>query len=463
MSAALSEAEELEYLALMEAQYGGEDLADFIRRVMPSLPPPAHVAPLRKLIERTRHEEVRAVVSMPPRHCKTLTLLPGLAWRVQRDPACLNAYLSYGDDFARIGSKKVRNLALIAGVELSVDTTAANDWRTPYGGGLIAAGAQGQIIGKGITGLLVLDDPHKGRIEAESQQARDNVWTCFGDAYTRLEPGASAIVCHTRWHGDDTIGRLRSGELGDAWEVLELPAVKGDDEDERALWDEVYPLEWLRKVRTTLGEYRWWSEYQQNPRPRGDVLFGDPPRFDLAKFDPTGCRFVNAVDPAASEKTHADWSVCVTAAVKGYGAQAQIYILDVQRWQVQVPKLVEELLSVQTKSRWGRSAPMLVEAVGGFKAIPQMLRAAAPELRLTEITPKGDKFTRAQPTAAAWRSGLILVPQQAPWLAKYLQEMQAFTGISDPHDDQVDATVHAVDYLRAGLDAAAQFRALASL
>jgi len=73
-----------------------------------------------------------------------------------------------------------------------------------------------------------------------------------------------------------------------------------------------------------------------------------------------------------------------------------------------------------------------------------------PLLRLTEVKLQGDKFQRAQAVAAAWNDGRVLVPTSAPWLANFLAEMSAFTGVRDAHDDQVDALAHAWNSLQAG-------------
>ncbi len=79
-----------------------------------------------------------------------------------------------------------------------------------------------------------------------------------------------------------------------------------------------------------------------------------------------------------------------------------------------------------------------VEAVGGFKAVPQMLRVQDPNLDVVDITPIGDKFTRALPVAAAWRDGRVRLPGAASWLEDFLDEVKIFTGLKDIHDDQVD-------------------------
>ena len=85
--------------------------------------------------------------------------------------------------------------------------------------------------------------------------------------------------------------------------------------------------------------------------------------------------------------------------------------------------------------------------MGGFAAIPQMLSRLDPGLRLVEVKVRGDKFTRAQPVAAAWNAGRILVPTAAPWLKGFLAELERFTGVNDAEDDQVDALGYAWDAL----------------
>jgi predicted phage terminase large subunit-like protein len=39
----------------------------------------------------------------------------------------------------------------------------------------------------------------------------------------------------------------------------------------------------------------------------------------------------------------------------------------------------------------------------------------------------------------------VLLPKNAPWLTEYLTELAAFPG--SKHDDQVDSTTQALDYI----------------
>lgn len=88
-------------------------------------------------------------------------------------------------------------------------------------------------------------------------------------------------------------------------------------------------------------------------------------------------------------------------------------------------------------------AKLHLESSRDGKAIASALRAINPRLRIDEVAPLGDKFTRAQPVIAAWNHGRVRVPERAPWLADFLAEVERFTGVSDRHDDQVDALAHA--------------------
>lgn len=449
----LTEAEELELLALAEAEYGGESLVDFIARVAPHEPPPEHLWALLAELERARTEAIRLMVFMPPRHAKSYTIMRALAWMIQRNPALLNAYIAYGAGQAEDQSRFIRQTAIDAGVVLRQDTKAADLWRTRYGGGLRAVGVDGGITGKGIKGWLVIDDPHKDRLEAESPVFRERVWSQFqGTIYNRLEDQASVIVIQTRWHEEDLAGRILKAELGEKWKVIEMPAIRDprtggpaedDETDGLALWPERFPIERLRVIRQAGGVYNWWSLYQQLPRPHGTHLFGAyPALYDLPEV--MGARGVIICDPAATAKTSSDYSAIGVFSMVGTGVGCRMFVLEIVRMQAPMTKVIDELARLQKKWRY----PIGFEGVGGFKMVPDMMRSMHPGIDVFDITPMGDKVTRAQPCAAGWADQRVLLPKaEAPWVRPYVEEMRAFTGLGDVHDDQVDVTAHAWNVL----------------
>jgi len=427
----------------LETLAGGRSILDFIPRISPRYVTPHHLHDVTTALARARTEAVKICISVPPRFAKTETILHSLAWRLDMDntPDTEVAYVTYEANLAYSKSKKIQEMAMRAGIQLG-EKRAGHEWYTQGGAAVRATGVGGPLTGQGAR-LLVIDDPIKNREEAESPIIREKIWDWFtSTALTRIEPGGSVVVVHTRWHDDDLIGRLGEGMAGDDWEFINLPAVLNEGGPlARSLWPERWPMLELLSKQRLVGEYDWASLFMGQPRPKGGRLFQPPTRYDL--HDPDGYRYVIGCDPAATESTAADYSAIVVLGTKGRPGTLdhRCDVVDVWRGQVKIPLLVKIL---RAKSQeW--NAPVAVEAVGGFKAVPQMLRELAPKLRIFEITPSVDKFVRAQTCAAAWNDGRVRVPgvKVTPWVDPFVNEVGKFTGVKDPKDDQVDALVHA--------------------
>lgn len=426
--------------------YGGETLPDFIVRMSPHLPPPRHYAPILERLEAARRKPVKLAFSMPPRYGKTVLIQHAIPWWLTHFPADTCAYASYSDRQAWSKSRVIRAIAENAGIRLASDAANLAEWRTRAGGGLLSGGAGSGLTGQGISGIMVVDDPFKNPEEANSQITRDKIGDWFEAVVSTRDEGMSTVVFHTRWHADDLIGRLLADK---DFAIINLPALaEENDLLGRAFGEPLWPdrglpgftKEGLEK-RQKRNPWVFAALYQGRPRPRGDTIFGEPHYYDPATVDFTGCRYILAADPAASEKTAADFSAAVVLSVKGSGDDMMAYVRHVYRAQVAVPQFANDLLGLQHK--FGETR-INVEAVGAFKAIPQMLKAIRPGLRVTEIQPLGDRLLRAQPAAAAWKASRLLIPNDSPpWLADFLDELAKFTGVRDAHDDQVDALAHA--------------------
>lgn len=405
-------------------------LAAFIPALSPRYAEPLHLAPLVERLEAARTEPVRLVVSTPPRHAKTETILHALAWGLAGEPHRTSAYVSYAAEVARSKSRKARMLALTAGVPLADDASKLEEWRTTEGGGVLATGIGGPLTGHGIDGLLVVDDPVKNRVEAESALMRERHWEWFNDvAYTRLEPGGSVIVVMARWHPDDLAGRL----VRQGWEYLNLQALV----DGRALWPGRWPAEKLEEIHEQIGPYAWASLYMGQPRVRGSALFHD---VTIAETLPTSYALGFGVDLAYSAKTRADYSVGIVLAKAG----DEYTILDVVRRQEDAPAFKATL-----RARWSRypSPRARWYASTTEKGVADLMSTGPGAVTIDYWQAVTDKFVRAQPVAAAWNAGKVKVPKDAPWADAFLDEVRDFTGVNDAHDDQVDALAAAFDSL----------------
>lgn len=483
--------EAAELAALRARRRGYERFHDFVARVTPRYRVvPKHLEPLYDLIERSREEPIRGLVSLPPRHGKTVTLTLAILWRCLLDPVCQNFYTSYNGNFSASIGRVVRELAVKLGIPLSRSSNANAEWNTVYGGGLISTSVGGGITGRGANGgLVVVDDIIKGSKMANSKAVRDEAYTYVTtDVMSRLEGGGSMLIVGTRWHEDDPQGRIiadaakNGGEaLGETWSVINIPAIGdafGRPIDERVypalarpLWnsiDETQPandnaaLEWYRKVRAR-NELSWWALYQGVPRSPDSKMFLEPASMPMP-LQWGGKRGCLVLDPAATARTTSDWSALGAFAMDGYGDTSKMYVPRVKKMHATQPAVAREARRWQ--QHYGRGRLLLcVEAVGGFTGIPQMLREMQTKIRLHELRPgargwlAGDKKTRAVPVSGAWNESRVLVPTvlddtfQIPeghnewydlsWTADYIEVMQAFSGTPGDEDDVVDITAHA--------------------
>lgn len=384
----------------------------------------------------------RLIVAMPPRHGKSMTvsrLYP--AWHIGNNPDDRVMLVSYGADLAEKHSRYVRNYVVsrpykevFPGVLLAKDSKASDAWDVEgHEGGMDALGIGGAATGKGAH-ILIIDDPHKNRQEAESELKRERAWDAFtDDLYTRLEPGGAVIVMATRWHIDDLSGRLLT-RFKERWQTLILPAV---NENEEPLWPERFPIEVLRDIESTLLPYSWSSEYQQSPVPHEGGLF------KYHWFEPLIDRCPEIVheyrywDLALSAKSSAD----ATAGVKiGQGIDGHWYITDVAHKRIDWGDLTEYMASViladGAKVQQGiEEAGFMSRAIGDLNQDPR-LRGYA----IFGYPVDKDKFTRALPFAAKCAAGLVHILNRS-WTQGYLEELCLFTGTGDDmHDDQVDAS-----------------------
>ncbi len=235
------------------------------------------------------------------------------------------------------------------------------------------------------------------------------------------------VVHNTRWHFEDVIGKIsRDHNIP----YIPMPAIGANGE---ALWPEQWTAErLLKEVRPFTGEYGWAALYQCNPIPQGGAVFQGT---NLYPVDPDRKfkRFVIGIDLAYTKKTHSDYSCAV---VLGVDAEDTHYVLKVVRKQCEAPefgKILREL-----RQEFG--SPPVYWFVGGQEKVIADFLTNTCKVPIKTQPAKEDKFARAQDVAAAWNSGRVLMPSsEEPWAQPFLSELLSFSGMDDPHDDQVDA------------------------
>jgi hypothetical protein len=427
------------------------DLLDFVPALTPTFERPEHLAPIANFFDRaSRGEVVNMLVSAPPQYGKSKLLSAGTARYIARQPDRPVITASYGADLAEQKSRETRDLAEQLGVELRADADAVATWLTPQGGGLRARGIGGSTTGNPAK-LFIIDDPHKDREEAESALLRQKVFDWYlSVADTRTHPDSSILVAHARWHDDDLIGRLsrltnpKTGAL--LFEHYNLPAILPDG---RPLWHQ-RPLDWLEPKKAF--PYEWWSMWMGAPRKRGERVFKGVYYYDRL---PNHYQVGKGMDLAYTSKktSHHSCGVVLLEDTDRPANDRLWYVVDVRRHRgelVDIPSAsneqpIEEGFASKLKSViWPGSWHWFVSTTERGTAV----LLSDKSIFVEPVLATADKHARAQPVAAEWNQGRILLPKDAPWLREFVDEVGGFTGVSDKSDDQVDALGSAFEGVR---------------
>lgn len=411
-----------------------------------------HLALLnRKLVEVSRGKTRRLLVQIAPRHGKSELISKYFpAWYLGTHPEHRFMLCGYGDEFAALWGRRSRDILAEWGprlfnVQVSPTSSAADRWDVyKHRGGLLAVGVGGAATGSGAS-ILVIDDPHKDRKEADSKTARDNVWTWYTDTiYPRLEPRGAIILVMQRWHDDDLAGRLLKAQEhgGDQWDVVSLPAIAEEHDllgrhPGEALWPERFPVEELERIRANMSPRGWISQYQQRPIADNGATF--PAHWLSRRYQtlPQMKKRVMAIDTAFKTGVSNDYSVIET-----WGAtDANYYLMHLWRQQVEYPELKRAIIDQYNRHR--PDVILIEDAASGQSIIQDLARSTT--LPIVPVKPKGSKQARADSITPLWESGKVLLPEDAPWLRVFLEEHLAFP--YGAHDDTVDPAVYALKRL----------------
>lgn len=321
--------------------------------------PADHHRRIARALERVESGECkRLMISMPPRHGKSMLASEYFpAWYMGKHPDKQIIHATYAQELADGFGRKIRNQiggdlfqAVFPGVTLQADSSAAARFHvhgvdSPGQDGVYhAVGVGGAATGRGAD-LLLIDDPIKGREEADSENYREKLKDWYKSvAYTRLMPGAAIVLIQTRWHEADLMGWLLEEHGHEDWELLSLPAIQ---EDGTALWPESYPLERLHTIRETLGPRDWEALYQQRPRPAGG---GELKRQWIQHYEVKPARAsvttVLLVDPASGKRESNDYT---SMWVIGLGQDNNYYVMDMVRDRLNLTERAEAVFRLHRK------------------------------------------------------------------------------------------------------------------
>ena len=395
------------------------------------------------------------IIQAPPQHGKSVQIIEFLAWLTGKYPHLQTIFASFSERLgvrANLRLRRIYNTPLYQEIFPIIKLPTATDKEYSLNRSLIEyvgeegyfrnTTVEGSVTGEGL-GLGVIDDPIKGRAEANSETIRDKTWEWFtDDFYTRFAEDAGLLMILTRWHIDDPAGRLIAQNLKNMT-VLKFPAIATENETYRkkgeALFPELKSLAFLLNRKKVLGISNFEALYQQSPIIMGGDIFKEE-YFNYYTTARKYSRIVQSWDTAYKPAQHNDPSVCTTWGVHERGYD----LLDVYRARIPYPMLKRKALELAT--RWaGRKDlfiahplfSVLIEDKASGISLIQDLRTET-TLNITAIQPEGDKVTRAHVVTPQFEAGKVFLLIGAPWLEDYKMELLSFpNGLTA---DQVDST-----------------------
>ncbi len=418
------------------------------------MPAVHHRLLIAKLEAVSRGEIDRLMVLMPPGSAKsTYASILYPAWWFTQHPASSVIATSHTKSLAGLFGQQVRDLVREYGTQLGfalrIGGQAAGHWRTTTNGDYFATGIRGPLIGRRAD-LVVIDDPVKSQVEADSQIMRERLWAWYrSDLITRLKPGGRVALIMTRWHEDDLAGRLLAQNQAE-WHVIRLPALAEQDDPlgrtpGAALWPEWEDATALLRKRETVGERAWAALYQQSPRPIQGSLFKIA-CIDFIDTPPTlsAGPVVRAWDLAATAENDGndpDWTVGLKLMRASSG---RFIVLDIVRLRGS-PHDVEDMIR-ETARVDGQSVTIGLPEDPGQAGKTQVsyLTGHLAGYRVASSRETGAKTTRAAPVASQVEAHNLAVVR-ANWNHAFLDELGSFP--FGRKDDQVDALSRAFKML----------------
>lgn len=452
-----------------------------------------------------------AVINVAPGGTKTeLVVINFIARGIALNPWARFLHLSYSDDLALLNSQTARDLIAsdeyqeLWPLQIADDSKSKKRWNVVHNGkvagGTYATSLGGQITGfraghmtEGFQGAILIDDPlkpedsfSKTKIDAANRKLLTTVKS------RKANPKTPIVVIMQRISDNDPTAFIRSGNMQGEWTDIVIPAVidesyvsklapkyqelvTRDAEGRFSYWPYKEPVAQLLAMErgegtdqtgSRMSRHVFASQYQQNPVALGgNIIRGE--YFKRYKLLPKIKQRKIFADTAQKTKERNDYSVFQCW---GKGEDHKIYLIDMIRGKWESPELKRRAIAFWNKHHpadldisallpWVKNTPedigqlrkMVVEDKSSGTGLIQEIKADG-QIPIQAVERTVDKLTRVMDGLSYLESGMVCVPEEAPFTNDFIQECEAFMpDDSHLHDDQIDPMLDGIkDMLATG-------------
>ena len=420
------------------------------------------------------------MIFIPPQHQKSTMMTEYLpAWAFGQSIDYQTILVMYSSTQAKKYNRKIQRIITSEEYKLIFPSTRLNEKGTQdtdavknseefeiVGGRgfLKSVGIDGGIAGNPAK-IALMDDVIKNVKEANSQTYRDSTYNWYTDELeARLHNDSRVAFTITRRHDDDLAGRLirRDGRVEDGgkWKVIEIPAIKEDNNnpnDPRQIGEALFPnlhsLERLRDIE--LKNPRTFAGlYQQRPTALGgDLIRGD--WFVIKKpnelpFNMDSVVWNAWVDGAWTEKKTND----PTGVGYEYFDRVNniLYIRKIFDFRKRISQAIEFLKEDSRNNGLNRNSLYNIELKSSGEAFKDFLFLAGYNtIGIDNNTVSLGKLTRVEESESFLSSGRIVLIDTGNWIPYFTQQCEAFP--NGTHDDLVDVLCYMIHkYFKNGVN-----------
>jgi predicted phage terminase large subunit-like protein len=412
------------------------------------------------------------IINVPPGSMKSTVLsVCAPAWMWTTRPGWRGLFASGNEGVALRDSMKCRDILesdwyrrlFRPEWEFAKDQNAKSNYRNTLHGFRRAISAGSRITGDRADDIFV-DDPNDA---TGGKAERDAVIQWWDDAaYNRLSDMTAGHRCiiQQRLHEEDLTGHVLATDR-DAWAYLvirqEYEKPGKDDPDFQPtplgwvdprtsegelFFPQRFPASVIASEKRVKGSSGYAGQHQQRPAPKEGAIFKKGyVRFYKQGAEPKFRRRLLSADTAFKEKQSNDNSVILAAGECREEGFAGIYLLDRWKDQVGYPELKAKAKTMGAK--WSPEAFLVEDKASGQSLIQELKRDTL--LPIVAVQVDRDKVERANAATPSWEAGIIFVPEDAPWVDDFLENLYGFPKLA--HDDDVDAFTQLVLYVVNGM------------
>lgn len=402
----------------------------------------------------------KLVIQAPPQHGKSVQIIDFIAWLCGRHPHLRHIYASFSDRLGLRANLKLRRIFASDAYRrvfhdtIRLGTPGSEVQRTQnflefvnQVGYFRNTTVRGSVTGEGLD-LGIIDDPIKGRAEANSETVRDATWDWFtDDFFSRFSDDAGLLIILTRWHIDDPVGRLVARDPSVV--VKSYAAIAEEDEPNRKAGDALFPehksLEFLLERKAVMDGANWLALYQQRPTAKQGNTFKPDNIGTIEAVPAEAIRWVRGWDFASSDAKKSDYTAGVRLGIRPNG---RLVVADVVEGQWRTNDRDEAIK--KAAQRDGRDTTQDIPqdpAAAGKAQVHYLVTQALAGHNVTWSLESGDKTLRAEGIAAQINVGNVDMVRGS-WNTRFVDQLRTFPG--GVNDDQVDALSRAYTKLMAG-------------